>query len=76
MTSASLRQVSRVRALAKDGGARERRLSAQVSLREVAHALGTTPSTVHRWETGECRPSEQSALRWAKLLVELTGTPL
>lgn len=73
MTSTLLRQVSSMRDDARTGRARERREAAQLSLREVARALKTSPSTLHRWETGASRPPAEAALRWARLLDGLTG---
>jgi transcriptional regulator with XRE-family HTH domain len=76
MQAADLRLVGKVRSLAASGRARELRKSAEVSLREAAHVLGTSASTLSRWETGECRPRPTAALRWAGFLVELTGERL
>ena len=64
-------RVARVRALGADGKAREIREGKDVSLREAARAIGVNPSTLHRWETGECRPSAPLALRWDALLDQL-----
>lgn len=65
-----------MRALAVDGTAREVRIRAGVSLREAARTLNTSPSTLSRWETGECRPYADRALRWYALLSKLTGERL
>ena len=68
MTPADLAQVSRVRELAENGGAREIRESRKISVREAAGAMSVAPSTLTRWETGAARPKLTGALRWAKLL--------
>lgn len=73
MQPTELKRVSRVRALAADGEARTMREAAGVSLREFAVALKTSPSTLSRWETGECKPGATAALKWADALAELTG---
>lgn len=76
MNVTQLKQVSVMRALAADGTARAQREAAGVSLREAARALGTAPSTLSRWERGECKPRPDQALRWDDLLSELTGEPV
>lgn len=68
-----LQQVARIRALAVDGQARAIREAAGISLREAARTLDTSPSTLSRWETGECSPRPLIALRWARLLDRLDG---
>lgn len=49
------------------------REAAGISLREAAQALNTSPSTLSRWETGECKPGPAAALRWEEMLTELSG---
>lgn len=68
-------KLSRVRALARSGAARSIRVGAGLSLAEVAGPVGVSPSTVHRWETGERSPHGEAALRWGELLTQLIGRP-
>lgn len=69
-------RVARVRAHAAGGEARAVREAAGISLREAARTIRTSPSTLSRWETGECKPKPAAALRWAKLLDQLKGSLL
>lgn len=73
MNAKQLRQVIVMRSAAADGTARARRVAAGVSLREAAKAMRVQPSTLSRWERGECRPRPTQARRWAQLLDQLTG---
>lgn len=57
-----------VRSLARSGRAREIRHQSQLSLAEVAGAVGTTPSTIQRWENGLRKPYGDIALRYGALL--------
>ncbi|MEU9264590.1 helix-turn-helix transcriptional regulator [Streptomyces sp. NPDC048251] len=68
MSPAELRRISLVRALVADGKARDQRKLRRLSLKEVADAIGTSRSTVHRWETGATVPSASNALQWADAL--------
>jgi len=68
MRPEDLRRISAVRVLAASGGARTRREELRLSLREVAAVVGSSPSTVLRWEVGESAPRAANALRWAKAL--------
>lgn len=43
------------------------RLSAGVTLRELADELGVSPMTVHRWEGG-VEPRRDTAIRYRELL--------
>jgi DNA-binding transcriptional regulator YiaG len=56
------------RQLAADGSGRQIRLTARLSLSEVATACGVTTPTIHRWETGARRPRGPAAVRYAQLL--------
>jgi transcriptional regulator with XRE-family HTH domain len=73
MKPKQLRRLAEVRAQAADGTARSIRVNAGISLREVAAAVKANPSTLHRWETGECAPRGNRALAWAAMLDELAG---
>lgn len=63
-----LDRIAMVRKLCADGEARELRLRAGFSLREVAEPCRTGPSTVHKWETGARRPRGENALRYLSVL--------
>lgn len=71
MKSTQLRRIALVRAQAANGTARQIRTQAGISLREAALVIRTAPSTLQRWETGECSPRRDHALAWAELLDEL-----
>lgn len=68
MSPAELRRISLVRALVAEGKARDQRKLRRLSLKEVADTIGTSRSTVHRWEAGETTPSAINALQWAEAL--------
>jgi transcriptional regulator with XRE-family HTH domain len=72
MNPDDLRRISEIRALVADGKAREQRLSRRLTLQEIADAIGTSPSTVHRWEQGRSTPRGAAALRLAEVL-EITA---
>lgn len=59
--------------MASTGAAKAIRQSAGVSLAEVAADVGVTRSCVHRWERGVRRPRGDAALRYLRLLEELSG---
>ena len=61
-----------VRGLCASGAVRSLRHSAGLSLREVATAVGVSPTTVLRWEDGEARPTGRRALAYAEMLERLT----
>ena len=63
-----------VREAAKSGEAREVRLRAGLSLREVAEAVNVGTSTIYRWETAERRPRGKAALRYGRLISDLKGS--
>lgn len=73
MQPTDIRRIAQVRAKALDGTARRIRTQAGISLREAAGAIRTAPSTLQRWETGECIPRKDAALAWAELLDTLTA---
>jgi transcriptional regulator with XRE-family HTH domain len=68
VTPDELRRISEVRALVANGEARAKRLERRLTLREIADAVGSSPSTIHRWEQGTSAPRSAHALRWAKAL--------
>lgn len=65
--------VARVRAgrLPAPDECRSIRRAAGLGLRPVAQALGVSPMTVSRWESGTSKPSPMHALRYRQLLNEL-----
>lgn len=64
--------LARVRDYCRTGFARQIRQSRHVSLRELAAAVGdTTPTSVHRWETGQCAPRGLAAARYVMVLDRL-----
>jgi transcriptional regulator with XRE-family HTH domain len=65
-------RLANLRDACRSGAARMVRLSAGLSLNEVGQEVGASISTVYRWENGERAPRGNAALRYAKLLEELT----
>ncbi len=65
--------LSIARRLAADGTAQELRRVARLSLGDVARAVGTSPSTVLRWEGGQRRPSGDLGLRYCAFLARLAA---
>jgi transcriptional regulator with XRE-family HTH domain len=63
--------LARARTLATSGAGLRQRTSAGLSLREVAQAVGVSPSTLWRWERGERAPRGKAAIAWASLLSDL-----
>ncbi|MBX6765930.1 MAG: helix-turn-helix transcriptional regulator [Actinomadura rubrobrunea] len=57
-----------MRRLAACGAARALRQERRFSLRELAVLVGTSPSTLSRWENGVSLPRAAAALRWANAL--------
>lgn len=57
-----------VRRLAASGDARRIRVTAGVSMSEIAAACAVSPSTVLRWENGQRRPRGSAATRWLRIL--------
>jgi transcriptional regulator with XRE-family HTH domain len=64
-------RVARARELA--GVGRLVRERAGLTLGEVAHVVGCSPSTIIRWERGEMRPAGARAVRYADLIEGLLG---
>jgi transcriptional regulator with XRE-family HTH domain len=71
MQTADLLLVSRARMLATSGEARQRRLAAALSLRQIADAIGVSHSAVWKWENGEQLPRGTAAVEWVRLLDDL-----
>lgn len=60
-----------IRRAARDGSARALRVEAGIGCRELAAAMGTSPSNLSRWENGKAAPPAEVALRWYDLLAEI-----
>lgn len=60
-----------VRALVRTGAARDLRKRADLSLGDVARAVGVSPTTVLRWERAEAVPTGAAAVQYALLLGRL-----
>lgn len=73
MTNHQLLLLARVRRLASTGEAQALRLSAGLSLREVADAVGVSHSNLWRWEAGQRAPRGVAALAWGCLLEDLAA---
>jgi transcriptional regulator with XRE-family HTH domain len=56
---------------ARSGAGRLVRLTAGISLREMAREIGVDPSALLRWERGEHRPTGAAAARWVDELHRL-----
>lgn len=63
--------IERARNYAASGRAREVRVAARISLREMGAALGCTHTDVWRWETRRRVPAREQALRYGRLLASL-----
>jgi DNA-binding transcriptional regulator YiaG len=72
-TTVDLAAVARARRLAKSGAGRAMRVAARVSIRDVAHAVGTSTSVVWRWKKGQRLPRAEFAVRWVRVLDGLDG---
>lgn len=67
-------KVASARDACRNGAARALRLSAGLSLREIAEEVGAgDPSTVLRWEKGQRRPRGEMAERYGDLLDRLAS---
>lgn len=65
-------KVSCARRLCFDGGGRRLREQAQLTLRELAGAVGVDPATLHRWETAAAVPRGDAAVRWIDALAAVS----
>ncbi|MEW2254978.1 helix-turn-helix transcriptional regulator [Streptomyces sp. NPDC047869] len=68
MSLEDLRRISAVRELVASGETRTWREGRRLTLREVADAVGVSPSTIHRWEQSRSAPRGAYALRLAATL--------
>lgn len=71
MTTRDVLLIAKARRLSQSGEARNLREAAGLSIREVAGAIGGSPSAVWRWENGQRQPRGQAAAAWARLLEDL-----
>jgi transcriptional regulator with XRE-family HTH domain len=63
-----LARLARIERLRVSGEAREIRLRAGVSARELGRDIGVASISVLRWEENEYRPRPELALRWLDAL--------
>jgi len=68
MDTNELVEVARGRVLARSGKGRAIREGANLSLRELARAVGVDASTLSLWERGRTRPRADAARRWEAAL--------
>jgi len=66
-------RLTRVRSLVRTGAARTIRLSAGLSLRELAREVGCAAPTILRWERQDQVPRGALALRYGEALDALMG---
>lgn len=70
-------ELAEIRRLINSGRARTIRMSAKVSLAEVAEDIedGVSPTTVLRWERGQRSPHGPAALAYLEVLRRLEQAP-
>jgi transcriptional regulator with XRE-family HTH domain len=73
MTTDEIVALALTRRLAADGSARRLREENGLSLADVGNAIGTSPTTIWRWEHGERSPHGNLAIRYAAVLSGLIG---
>jgi len=66
LTSGDLIDLQQGREMARNGVAKMAREAAGLSLREMAEPLGTSPSTILRWERAERRPTGQKGAAYGR----------
>jgi transcriptional regulator with XRE-family HTH domain len=71
MTPEELVELRDVRAFVRTGRARQARLRAGLSLREVAESVGVSDAAVSRWEVADRTPRGLPAVRYWRLLQQL-----
>jgi DNA-binding transcriptional regulator YiaG len=72
MTADEIKRVSLMRQLAATGEAKRIRERSRIGLRELASWINVQPKALHRWESGNVRPTGESALRWAEAIEKLS----
>lgn len=75
MIKQKLTLLTEARKAVRTGEAIELRLAAELSQGELARAVGVNAATVSRWEAGLRKPSGEAALRYARGLRLLRGSP-
>lgn len=68
-----LRELGRVRRLVATGAAQAIREAAGATVAEVARAADVDRVSVHRWESGRRVPHGDAAIRYLRVLDELSG---
>jgi transcriptional regulator with XRE-family HTH domain len=63
-----LHRVAKARRIASSGAGRAMREAAGIGLNELARELGTSPSSLSRWERALVAPNPHHALRWLTAL--------
>lgn len=71
MTGQQVVRLYAAKRYAETGAGRQIREAAGVTMAEVASAVGTTESTISRWESNERKPRGDAGARWAELLGRL-----
>jgi DNA-binding XRE family transcriptional regulator len=71
MDADEIRLVLLARQYAVDGRAQELRARAGLSFREFARLADVSPSTVVTWERHKRRPRGETAVRYARALIEI-----
>jgi len=67
------RDLVRIRKLVESGAARAIREAAALSLTEISASADVDRTTVWRWEHGERRPRGSAALRYLRVLEDLSS---
>lgn len=70
-TETSIVDVARVRRWLRDGRAQGIREASGLTRSDIGRALGVSPSTISRWETGARAPRPVVAIRLLRLLGRL-----
>lgn len=71
MTGNRILLVAQARRLSNSGEGQRIRRQCELSLSEVAGAVGVSVTTLWRWENGERSPRGEPAAAWAALLRDL-----
>lgn len=74
MKTLQLRDVAVIRQQLSSGEAKAIRQRSRLSLSEIASAVGVTPTSVCRWENGECSPRIPEALKYKAIIDELQAS--
>lgn len=71
MQEMEIHDIARARLAARSGGARQVRLLANLSQREVAGHCGCSAASVSMWETGKTVPTGPAGRRYCELIISL-----